>query len=216
MVLGIILLIISYLIGSIPFGYLLGKSKGKDIREQGSGNIGSTNVTRTLGVKFGAIAMICDLLKGALIILIVYLLEATTNWNSPFVINGESLYILYGLAAVVGHVFPVFLKFKGGKAVATTMGAFAVTFPIAALVGLIVFILLILISGFVSLASTFGGLVGCITSIILYGGGVLDNQLISSLITIIFVLLIALRPIENYKRLLNGTEHSFKKNKHKK
>lgn len=213
MSLGIILLLISYLIGSIPVGFLLGKLKGTDIRKEGSGNIGSTNVTRTLGKKFGAIAWLCDILKGVVVVALVYLLEALTPWRNPFVIGEESLYIVYGLAAVVGHVFPIFLNFKGGKAVSTTMGAIAITFPLAAIIGLCVYLILMFITGIVSLSSSIGALVASISSIVLYGIGLLDNNLFSSLFTIILFLLIAFRHIENYKRLINGTEYSFKKKK---
>ena len=132
MPLGIILIILSYLLGSIPFGLLIGKAAGKDLRKSGSGNIGSTNAVRTLGLKLGLLSAVCDILKGTLVILVVYLLEHITNWRNPFVINGDSLYALYGVVAVIGHCFPVYLKFKGGKAVATSLGVLFVTVPYAA------------------------------------------------------------------------------------
>ena len=213
MVLGIILLIISYLIGSIPCGYLLGKSVGIDIRKEGSGNIGSTNATRTLGKKLGFLAWLGDVLKGMLIILIVYLLEATTSWTNPFVINGDSLYILYGMAAVIGHVFPIYLKFKGGKAVSTSLGAILALFPLAVVITMVVFGVLMLTTGIVSLTSSIASLVACVSSIILYGTGLLDNKLISTLLTIVLFIIIIIKHIPNYKRLIEGTEYSFKNKK---
>ena len=111
---------------------MIGKAAGKDLRKSGSGNIGSTNAVRTLGLKLGLLSAVCDILKGTLVILVVYLLEHITNWRNPFVINGDSLYALYGVVAVIGHCFPVYLKFKGGKAVATSLGVLFVTVPYAA------------------------------------------------------------------------------------
>ena len=212
MLIGIILVVLSYLIGSIPFGLLIGKSVGKDIRESGSGNIGSTNVVRTLGLKLGLLSACCDILKGTIIILVVHLLEHTTTWQNPFVINGDSLYALYGVVAVLGHCFPIYLKFKGGKAVATSLGVLFVTVPYAAIAALIAFLITMLICGYVSLGSTFATLAALITSYLVYGFLVYNN-IFSCLVITILAILIFIKHIPNYKRLLNGTESSFKKKK---
>ena len=212
MIIAIPLLILSYLIGSIPFGLIIGKTAGKDLRENGSGNIGSTNAIRILGLRLGLLSAICDVLKGMLIIIVVYILEANGIWYNPLVIDGDSLYVLYGMAAVVGHCFPIYIKFKGGKAVATSLGVLLITVPLAAPVALIVFLVSMLICGIVSISSTLGTLTAWITAFVLYGF-VLENNIYSCLFLLLLVILIICRHIPNYKRLLNGTEHSFKKKK---
>ena len=131
MFVAILLLILSYLLGSIPFGLIIGKTAGKDLRENGSGNIGSTNAIRILGLKLGLLSAFCDIIKGMLVIILVYILEANGIWYNPLVINGDSLYVLYGIAAVIGHCFPIYIKFKGGKAVATSLGVLFITVPIS-------------------------------------------------------------------------------------
>src|SRR4030042_5298083 len=114
----------SYLIGSIPWGLVVGRLKGIDIREYGSGNIGSTNILRTLGTKFGAIVLIADVLKGVVAVLLArYIIETPT---------GE---MAAGFAAIAGHDWSLFLKFKGGRGVATSLGALlpmALRAPLAA------------------------------------------------------------------------------------
>ena len=209
---GILLIVVSYLIGSIPFGLLIGKSVGKDIRESGSGNIGSTNVVRTLGLKLGLLSAICDILKGTLIILLVYLLEHLNIWYNPFVVNGDSLYALYGLAAVIGHCYPIYLKFKGGKAVASSLGILLVTVPWAGLAAIIAFVITLLITGYVSLGSTLATIAAIITAFIIYGFTIYHN-IYSCVILCFLALIIFIKHIPNYKRLLSHTEHSFKKKK---
>ena len=209
MILGIILLILSYFIGAVPFGLLIGKISGKDIRKHGSGNIGSTNAVRVLGKKLGLLSAFCDISKGALIVLLVYLLEATTNWSNPFVIKGDSLYALYSLAAVVGHCFPVYLKFKGGKAVATSLGALLSCAPYSAIAALVGFGVVLLITGFVSLSSTVATLSALVVVWSVYGG--IYGRYFSAIVISIYGIIIILKHIPNYKRLINKTEHSFKK-----
>lgn len=208
MFLGIILIIISYLIGSIPFGLLIGKAAGKDIRKSGSGNIGSTNAVRTLGLKLGLLSAVCDIAKGTLIIILVYILEHNNIWYNPFVINGDSLYVLYGLAAVIGHCFPVYIKFKGGKAVATSLGVLFAIVPYSAVAAIVAFAIILLLTGYVSLGSTLGTISAVVTAFIVY-----SHNLYSNLFLCLFALIIFIKHIPNYKRLLNGTENSFKKKK---
>lgn len=210
MEIGILLIILSYLIGSIPFGLIIGKSSGKDLRHSGSGNIGSTNAVRILGWKLGLLAAVCDILKGTLVILLVYLLEYSKVWYNPFVINGDSLYVLYGLAAVIGHCFPIYLKFKGGKAVASSLGILFVTVPWAGIAALIVFLITILISGYVSLSSTTATIAAIITAFVVYGL-TLYNNIYSCVILSLLAVLIFIKHIPNYKRLINKTENSFKR-----
>ena len=104
-----ILMIVAYLLGSIPFGIIVGKlASGVDIREHGSKNIGSTNAIRVLGKKIGAIVFLCDVLKGAFVIIILKILAKTGVWHSVLDFG------YYGMMAVIGHSFSIFLKFKGG------------------------------------------------------------------------------------------------------
>lgn len=205
MILGVILLIVSYLIGSIPCGLLIGKLKGKDLTKSGSGNIGSTNAVRTLGWTLGIISGLLDVLKGSIIILVVYLLEAVTDWKNPFVINGDSLIALYGVIAVVGHCFSIFLKFKGGKAVATSLGVLFACVPWCALAGIVTFLIFISLTKIVSLSSSLATLVAWITTFAVYHSTIFSCLVISVMAIIIFI-----KHIPNYKRLLNGTEYSFK------
>ncbi len=124
----IIFPLLSYLFGSIPFGLLFSKVKGKDPRKFGSGNIGATNISRLLGKKWGIITLLCDLLKGFLPVFFV-----STIPLSNFYIA------VTGLMAVVGHCYPVYLKFRGGKGVATALGVYLAICPLALAFGAIVF-----------------------------------------------------------------------------
>lgn len=216
--LSIVFLILSYLIGSIPFGLLIGKGfKGIDIREHGSGNIGSTNAIRVLGKKLGYLVFLCDVFKGMLIIIILKLLDSNGIWTTPIE------FFFYGAAAIIGHSFSIFLNFKGGKAVATSLGVVLILTPIPAVACLIIFLIILLITGYVSLASTGATLTVIITTWILYAIGyqatnVLDYFISSPglVVTICYTVLsslIILKHTKNYKRLLNGTESSFKKKK---
>ena len=145
----------AYLLGSIPFGLLVGKAKGIDIRTQGSGNIGATNVGRLLGIRYFWLTFGLDFIKGFAPVLIATLLAAQNG-------DGNWPPLIIAAAAIVGHMFPVYLKFKGGKGVATTFGAAlgiwpAFTFGVAA--AFIVFILVFFISRIISLSSLAGALV---------------------------------------------------------
>ena len=131
----------AYLVGSIPTGLLLGKAYGIDVRKEGSGNIGATNLYRTVGRKVGIITLIGDCLKGLLPVLLVTL--------SPF----PDLAPWVGLAAFCGHVFSVFLKFRGGKGVATALGVFLALAPLAVAVAIALFAVLMYLWRYVSLGS---------------------------------------------------------------
>ena len=214
--LSVLFLVISYLIGSIPFGLLLGKVfKGIDIREYGSGNIGSTNAIRVLGKKVGYLVFLCDVLKGMLVIIILKILDSTGVWTTPI------SFIFYGAAAIIGHSFSIFLEFKGGKAVATSLGVVLILTPIPAIACLIIFGIILFTTGYVSLASTGATLTVVITTWILYAIGyeatnVLDYfistpGLVTTIIYTTISALIFLKHTKNYKRLLAGTESSFKK-----
>jgi glycerol-3-phosphate acyltransferase PlsY len=145
--------VVSYIVGSIPAAYLAGKSRGIDLRRFGSGNLGATNVVRTLGWKVGLMVFAFDVAKGALPVLLL------PGWvEGPW--PRQVVAIVCGVAAILGHFRPVFLKFgKGGKGVATATGVFLALAPIPTLAGLAVFGVVVLTSGYVSLGSLTGAVV---------------------------------------------------------
>lgn len=217
--LAIILLICSYLIGAIPFGVLFGKLIcGKDIRKYGSKNIGTTNTIRVLGKKVGFTVFFFDVLKGALMIIIIkYILEPFNIWQSPIP------HLSYGLAAIIGHTFSIYLDFKGGKGVATSLGVVLALTPIPAVLCLICFVIVLYSTGYVSLASTGATLTVLISAWILHFVGISSENvsflgwligkpdIFTEICYSLMGVLILLKHIKNYKRLMAGTENSFKK-----
>ncbi|WP_456397299.1 glycerol-3-phosphate 1-O-acyltransferase PlsY [Desulfurobacterium sp.] len=140
--LKVLIVVLSFLSGSIPFGYIIGKLKGVDVRKYGSGNIGATNVSRVLGKKIGLLVLILDAMKGAVPVLIVKAAGLPLHYQ-----------LLAALFTVLGHCFSPFLRFKGGKGVATGIGAFSVISPINALLAVGVFIFVFAVTRYVSLSS---------------------------------------------------------------
>ncbi len=137
-----LLVVLSYLLGAVPFGLLLARSAGVDVRRAGSGNIGATNVARTAGKTLGLLTLLLDALKGAL-----------PTALALHLFPGPRFAVLLGLAAVLGHVFPVFLRFRGGKGVATAAGVFVALTPLAAGAAVAVFALSVLLTRTVSVGS---------------------------------------------------------------
>lgn len=192
-----LLVIFSYLMGSIPTGYIIVKKKfNKDIREFGSGNIGATNVGRIAGKKLSKVTAICDMLKAIIPVLITYLFLYLELLNC----NKSIALSLVAIAAILGHNYTIFLKFKGGKGVATSAAAFMFVVPKAFIVTAIVFFGLKLCTKIVSVRSLTAG-VTLLVSTILFG---YDKYLISA--TLFACLLVFWRHRANIKRLLNGTE----------
>lgn len=187
---NIILIIIAYLLGSFPSALVIGKTfYQKDIRNYGSGNLGSTNAFRILGKKGGTAVFILDILKGGLALLIATYGGATI---SPLIIAVFSL---------IGHVYPIFANFKGGKAVATTAGIILFYSPALFLTLFIIFMISLKIWKMVSLSST---IIAIATVIIVWLGNYdLTAKIMFSLISA----LIIYKHIPNYKRILNGTEN---------
>jgi len=132
----------AYLMGSIPFAQLLSRRRGVDLRRVGSGNVGASNVLRTLGVRPAVLAMMLDAVKGTVAVLVAQRLT-----------NGVAAPVMAGLASMVGHVYPVWLRFRGGKGVATAAGAFAVLAPVAAAVAAGAFLLTVALTRFISVGS---------------------------------------------------------------
>lgn len=215
---SVLLLILSYLLGSIPFGVLIGKKfKGIDIREHGSKNIGSTNAIRVLGKKIGYLVFLCDVFKGMAIIILVKILASTGVWLTPI----DELY--YGALAIIGHSYSIFLDFKGGKAVATSLGVVLILSPLVAILCLIAFYIALKFTGYVSVGSTAATITVISCGWILHFVGITPTNFLEyfigkvslplALLFSLMGLLIILKHIKNYKRLINGTENSFKKKK---
>src|SRR3989339_1023339 len=148
-----LLMVLSYFLGSIPSGLIIGKVfKNIDIREFGSKNTGATNAVRVLGFRYGIFAFIFDSLKGALVILLVFLINDPSLYLvSQYQINISSI---YGMIAVLGHVFPIYINFKGGKAVATSAGMIFAIEPLVAVLVILIFLAMFLKTRYVSLSST--------------------------------------------------------------
>ncbi|MFS0882861.1 glycerol-3-phosphate 1-O-acyltransferase PlsY [Metabacillus niabensis] len=189
--LNILTLFLSYLIGSISFALVVGKLFYKtDVRNYGSGNLGATNVFRVLGKKGGIIVAIADILKGTVACLLPQILNSSVN---P---------IFCGLFALLGHIFPVFAGFKGGKAVATATGVLLFLTPFGTLTGFFVFILTLILSKYVSLSSMLAGIAIFIYSVIF------EEKVMIALSLFISVLVIILHR-QNINRIISGTENKL-------
>ncbi len=189
----------SYLVGAIPFGLLLSRGRGVDIRSQGSKNIGATNVSRLLGKKLGALTLLCDIAKGFAPMFVVTRLLADPVTDA--VVVG-----LCGAASILGHMFPVYLGFKGGKGVATGLGVFLFLAPGAVLPCLAVFVAAVGLSGFVSLGSLLASLA------VIPGLLFLREPSWKIALASFVVLMIWAKHYRNIVRLLQGREKSWKKN----
>lgn len=193
-----VLILIAYLLGSIPTSVWIGKSfYGIDVREFGSGNAGATNTFRVLGKKAGIPVLIIDILKGSLAVALSYF--------SPYEIGGGAfinLQLVLGVAALVGHIFPVFAGFRGGKGVATILGIVICILPLACSLSLLIFLTVLFASRIVSLSSMLAGI-----SFPIILNLVLDNQnpVLTTFSIVVAVLLIVTHR-KNIKRLLNKQE----------
>ena len=203
---SLILLPVAYLLGSIPTAVWLGKSfYGIDVREHGSGNAGATNVLRTLGTLPGAIALLIDALKGAAAVALSF--WVSEKFLDPEFFSGYQL--LLGILALLGHVFPVFAGFRGGKGIATLAGILVVLFPWAMLICFTVFMVLFLITRYVSLGSITASLIFPVAVIWLTGEPTMP-EIVFAIVVACFV---PYSHRKNISRLLKGTENKivFKK-----
>ena len=193
LILYLLLIITSYFFGAIPSGVVLAMAfSGKDIRQEGSGNIGATNVTRVLGKKLGALTLAGDLLKGFLPVCI-----------GSYLVSSLNVACLMGLAAFLGHLFPVYLRFKGGKGVATALGVFLYFAPLVILIEVVVFVAVVGIWKYVSL----GSLIAAAAMPLLLLLFAFPKPVV--LLSIAFALLIFIKHKANIQRLLSGTENKF-------
>lgn len=202
----VILIVAAYLLGSIPFGMIIASLHGKDLRKIGSGNIGATNVARAMGKRWAYICFLLDVCKGLLPMLIAKsLIENVT-------ITSLSLWLAVGCAAVLGHIFPVYLKFKGGKGVATSLGIVLGLYPyftVAGIIAFLVWIIFVLIWKYVSLASMAAAVVfpiALLTAILINDNWHLQTLWPLVVVSFLMTILVTARHAENIKRLLEGTE----------
>lgn len=186
-------LIATYLIGSIPTGFLLGKAYGIDVRQEGSGNIGATNLYRTVGRKVGIMTLVGDCLKGFLPVIVAGMLG-----------HQEQFLALIALAAFLGHVFSIFMRFKGGKGVATALGVFLALAPLSVLGALVAFLLCVVIWRYVSLGSIAAA---AVMPVLVYFH---SHGTMLTITTALIAAIVILKHHTNISRLVAGTESKFK------
>ena len=199
--------VVAYLLGSIPFGFVLVKIfRGQDIRLTGSGNIGATNVARSGAKALGIATLVLDALKGSLAVGIAWLLSQTSlNYCSDGpCIAPHQLMSVAALAAILGHMFPVWLRFKGGKGVATALGVFVVLFPEALLFSLAIFLITVVLTRYVSLGSILAAISFPIAAYFF------NRATWQALLPVLGICaLVIAKHHQNIGRLLTGTEHRF-------
>ena len=184
----ILVVVISYLVGSIPAGYLVARWQGVDIRRQGSGNIGATNVWRNLGMRAGLLVLAADILKGVVAVLL------------GRYVRGGNAELLTALAALAGHSWPVFLGFQGGKIIATTLGVFILLDPLVMVLGLGIWILVVAFSRYVSLGSVLS-----MASLPVWMAA-MSRPWTEVVISVVVAGIAVYKHLPNTRRLLAGTE----------
>lgn len=218
--------ILSFLLGSIPFGLFIAKAKGIDIRQHGSGNIGATNVFRVVGKKHGLSCLLLDALKGFVPVVIAISVIQFEGMKNPMSLNALSAYahdfsmstaqifqVFTGLCAVLGHNYTPWAGFKGGKGIATSAGVFIALMPAAIVILIVIWLLVFFISRYVSLASIIAA--AALPLVTLWGSwfhGKIQNNTWNKplfVFTVILALLAIWKHRSNIVRLLNGTEHRF-------
>ncbi|MCS6955046.1 MAG: glycerol-3-phosphate 1-O-acyltransferase PlsY [Candidatus Calescibacterium sp.] len=197
-------LLLAYFLGSIPTGYIIGKLKGLDITKEGSGNIGMANVFRTLGPKYGALVLILDALKG----FIPTYISIKLDFTILFV-------LIVGITSILGHIFTVFLKFKGGKGVATSLGVVLAISPTLAISSFLVWLITVIVTRYSSLGSILASIWATLI-IILYQFNLInfnlmnvriENKAYLTVFCSIICVFILYKHRENIKRIINNTEN---------
>ncbi|MDD5064256.1 MAG: glycerol-3-phosphate 1-O-acyltransferase PlsY [Phycisphaerae bacterium] len=202
-----ILIVGAYLLGSIPFGLIIAAAHGKDLRSIGSGNIGATNLSRALGKKWAYMCFFLDAAKG-----LVPMLVATYIFSSPPSVAQLVFALAVGCAAILGHIFPIYLKFKGGKGVATSFGVALGLWPyytICAAVAFFIWVAVVLLWRYISLASIAASVafpLALILMIVLIQGWNFVNLWPLLIAAIVIPIMVIVRHRENIKRLIAGTE----------
>lgn len=188
----IFIVLISYLLGAVPFALIIGKLGYRvDVREHGSGNLGTTNTFRVLGKRAGTLVLLGDMGKGLLAALL------------PLLFGSDMSLLLAGIPAIIGHSYPIFAKFKGGKSVATSAGVLLAAFPWFFLVVVATFLLTLMISKMVSLSSMAASAVGLVT-VTVYG--LMTRDWLPLVVIVPLALFIIIKHRTNWQRIRSGTE----------
>ena len=208
----IIIALIAYAIGSINFSVIISrKYAGFDVREKGSGNAGATNMLRSVGKKAAAITLLCDILKGVVAILLALIIGKIVKSSD------KSLLIqIAGIAVVLGHTFPIFFEFKGGKGVATSLGVLLMTNWQIGLICLFFVLVVILCTKMVSMGSVGAAILFPVLTLFISNHFIVqDSGLKYFLYSVILALIVAFNHRENIKRIMNGTENKLSFNSKK-
>ncbi len=200
-----LILIASYLLGAVPFGYLVARARGVDIMRQGSGNIGATNVGRVLGRPYGILVFVLDFAKGALPVL------AARAWR-PAGLEGppDLAPVAAGVASFLGHLYPVFLGFRGGKGVATAAGVVAVLLPGPTLAAFVTWVAVLAVFRYVSLASLTAAALLCVVRFLGTDRPWAHDHIVTTLFCLLACVLVFVRHRANLQRLAHGTENRLK------
>jgi len=193
------LVVAAYLLGAVPFGWLIARARGVDILSRGSGNIGATNVARVLGARLGVVCFVLDALKGFLPVFVARMVHGAVP-GTPLPV------VLVGLAAIAGHNWSVYLRFRGGKGVATSCGVFAALFPLGLLVALAVWVAVVAATRYVSLASILAGVSLFVAAMILPRAPFGVEQIPLTVFAGLAAVLGIIRHRANIARLIRGTE----------
>ena len=196
LVTGLLAIVIAYLLGAIPFGYLVTRfTTGKDVRSEGSGNIGATNVLRAAGRGAAILTLVLDMAKGYAAVWIAgWLTDGSSGWMADA-----------ALAVMAGHAFPIFLGFKGGKAVATFFGAFLYLTPIPALAALIVFVIVVVVTRYISAGSVLA------SAAFPLGVWLIQHATLNEVLAaVIAAVIVVYRHKENMRRIRAGKEPQFR------
>ena len=198
----LLLLPAAYLVGAIPWGLIIGKwSRGVDVRNTGSGNIGSSNVLRSIGIKQAALVLILDVAKGAMAVVVARNLAGIADLSS---LQTAYLEATAAIAALMGHNWPIYLRFRGGRGVATGLGCLLAFFPIGGIIALIVGVSLMKITHYISLGSIIGTSLGCLLLIVF--GFLGEFSAVYGIFGASASIIIVGRHRANIARLLAGTE----------
>ena len=210
-----VLIPVAYVVGAIPFGLIVGFAKGIDPRTAGSGNIGATNLGRLLGGRYFALVFTLDMLKGMMPMLAASVV--LRNEGRVLTTTDYLLWLGVGMAAILGHMFSIFLKFKGGKGVATSAGVMLGLWPyftVPGLVAIFAFVLIVLVTRYISVGSMGGAILFPVAYVAIgrwRGWDVFDSQLPLLAFGVLVALLIVYKHRSNIARLMAGTENKLGK-----
>ena len=203
----IVIAILAYLLGSVPFGFIIGKAKGIDIRKVGSCNVGATNVTRMVGKGAGKLCFFLDMLKGLVPVMVVMILINNKVIEDPHAIA----LLLAAFCPIAGHMWSIFLKFTGGKGISTAGGGLLILAPWSFLTAIICWVVAFFFSRYVSLASIIAAAIMGITAVVYSIMGFAPQLPAVQIYLVLLAMLAIFKHRSNIKRLLDGTEGRFEK-----